>query len=103
MHTEALLVMGLRHVHKNDAELAPADATSTSNDIELIGVENYEPRHFSDAIETKTLVEGHPVSVVEQRVSNLAQGTLSVVSMTGPFQRAHVLGLVPRGVLAGLL
>lgn len=42
-----------------------------------------------------------PVAVVEQRVSNLAQGALCLVLLTGPF--LHILGLVPRGVLAGLL
>lgn len=42
-----------------------------------------------------------PVAVVEQRVSNLAQGALCLVLLSGPFQ--HVLGLIPRGVLAGLL
>jgi hypothetical protein len=42
-----------------------------------------------------------PVAVVEQRVSNLAQGALCLVLLTKPF--LHVLGLIPRGVLAGLL
>lgn len=41
-----------------------------------------------------------PVSVVEQRVSNLAQGCLCLVLMTKPFE--HVLGLIPKGVMAGL-
>ncbi|KXN88128.1 hypothetical protein AN958_07587 [Leucoagaricus sp. SymC.cos] len=41
-----------------------------------------------------------PVGVVEQRVSNLAQGSLCLVLLTGPF--LHVLNLIPRGVLAGL-
>jgi len=41
-----------------------------------------------------------PVGVVEQRVSNLAQGSLCLVLLSGPF--LHVLGLIPRGVLAGL-
>lgn len=41
-----------------------------------------------------------PVAVVEQRVSNLAQGSLCLVLMTKPFE--HVLGLIPKGVLAGL-
>ncbi|KAG7088626.1 hypothetical protein E1B28_012599 [Marasmius oreades] len=41
-----------------------------------------------------------PVAVVEQRVSNLAQGSLCLVLLTGPF--LHVLNLIPRGVLAGL-
>ncbi|KAI0629834.1 anion exchanging protein [Trametes polyzona] len=40
------------------------------------------------------------VAVVEQRVSNLAQGSLCLVLLTGPF--LHVLNLIPRGVLAGL-
>jgi len=62
-----------------------------------------------------------PIAVVEQRLSNLAQGCLctypfpfsfatssltrmelmtGLVLMTSPFQ--HVLGLIPKGVLAGL-
>lgn len=39
--------------------------------------------------------------VVEQRVSNLAQGLLFLVTMTGPLLH-HVLALIPQGVLAGL-
>ena len=42
-----------------------------------------------------------PIAVAEQRVSNLAQGALCLVLLTRPF--LHVLGHVPRGVLAGLL
>ena len=42
-----------------------------------------------------------PIAVVEQRVSNLAQGSMCLVLLTGPF--LHVLNLIPRGVLAGLL
>ncbi|KAA6407972.1 MAG: anion exchange family [Lasallia pustulata] len=38
--------------------------------------------------------------VVEQRVSNLAQGLLTLGTMTGPLLR--VLHLIPQGVLAGL-
>ncbi|BEI93712.1 uncharacterized protein CcaverHIS019_0601710 [Cutaneotrichosporon cavernicola] len=41
-----------------------------------------------------------PIAVVEQRVSNLAQGSLCLVLMTKPFE--HVLGLIPKGVMAGL-
>jgi len=56
-----------------------------------------------------------PIAVVEQRVSNLAQGAFcmtmppsvlssssppGLVLMTKPFE--HVLGLIPKGVLAGL-
>ena len=36
-----------------------------------------------------------PVGVVEQRASNLAQGALCLVLLTGPF--LHVLHLIPRG------
>lgn len=42
-----------------------------------------------------------PIAVVEQRVSNLSQGSMCLVLLTGPF--LHVLHLIPRGVLAGLL
>lgn len=42
-----------------------------------------------------------PTSVVEQRVSNIGQGALCLILLTGPF--LHVLSLIPRGVLAGLL
>ncbi|KFX85995.1 hypothetical protein O988_09819 [Pseudogymnoascus sp. VKM F-3808] len=48
--------------------------------------------------------KGHPTAVidhvVEQRVSNLAQGLLTLGTMTGPL--LIVLHLIPRGVLAGL-
>jgi hypothetical protein len=37
-----------------------------------------------------------PIAVVEQRVSNLAQGALCLVLLTGPF--LHVLNLIPRGM-----
>ncbi|CAE6496181.1 unnamed protein product [Rhizoctonia solani] len=90
MHTESLVIMGVRR--KDDIE--------KSEDFEPHGVHHYEPHHSRDIAETSTLVEEHPVAVVEQRVSNLVQGALCLVLMTGPFQ--HVLGLVPRGVLAGL-
>lgn len=36
-----------------------------------------------------------PVAVVEQRVSNLVQGAMSLILLTGPF--LHVLHLIPRG------
>ncbi|CAE6437773.1 unnamed protein product [Rhizoctonia solani] len=95
MHTESLVVMGVRR--KDDAEKLSTDGANRQENYKLNEVQNYEPR---DAAETNTLVEEHPIAVVEQRVSNLAQGALCLVLMTGPFQ--HVLGLVPRGVLAGL-
>lgn len=45
-------------------------------------------------------MEIKPKFVVEQRVSNLAQGLLTLGTMTGPL--LTVLHLVPHGVLAGL-
>jgi len=59
-------------------------------------------RQVSDESESKS--KGHVVRVVdhvvEQRVSNLAQGLLFLVTMTGPL--LVVLHLIPQGVLAGL-
>ncbi|KAJ4408661.1 hypothetical protein N0V85_004204 [Neurospora sp. IMI 360204] len=49
--------------------------------------------HSSESYEFK------PISVVEQRVSNLAQGLLTLGTMTGPL--LIVLHLIPQGVLAG--
>lgn len=59
-------------------------------------------RQVSDESESKS--KGHIVRVtdhvVEQRFSNLAQGLLFLVTMTGPL--LIVLHLIPQGVLAGL-
>ena len=38
--------------------------------------------------------------VVEQRVTNLSQGLLILITMSPPL--LHVLGLIPQSVLAGL-
>lgn len=56
--------------------------------------------HLTDLEDSVSYVE-QPISVVEQRVSNLAQGSLCLVVMAGPLLH-HVVGLIPRGVLAGL-
>ena len=66
-------------------------------------------RGEENGVDTEKSREGHsgrdslevPASVVEQRVSNLAQGALCLVLLTSPL--LHVLSLVPRGALAGLL
>lgn len=66
------------------------------------------PFHTNALCVTRQVVDekakGHIVRVtdhvVEQRVSNLAQGLLFVVTMTGPL--LIVLHLIPQGVLAGL-
>ena len=70
IHTRSLLVHGLPPKATDDEELRKGDD----------GIEN--PREV-------------PIAVVEQRVSNLAQGSLCLVLLTGPF--LHVLNLVPQG------
>ncbi|KAL1753886.1 HCO3 transporter family-domain-containing protein [Schizophyllum commune] len=75
IHTTSLVVMGKRE--KRDPEATPPD-----------------PHDGSIALHE------YPIGVVEQRVSNLAQGSLCLVLLTGPF--LHLLNLIPRGVLAGL-
>ncbi|KAJ4481879.1 HCO3 transporter family-domain-containing protein [Lentinula aciculospora] len=80
IHTTSLLVMG-RPPKKDDEE-----SRSPSSDEKA-------PTHISEHRE-------RPIAVVEQRVSNLAQGSLCLVLLSGPF--LHVLNLIPRGVLAGL-
>ncbi|KAL1736909.1 HCO3 transporter family-domain-containing protein [Schizophyllum commune] len=75
IHTSSLVVMGKRE--KRDPEATPPDPHDGS-----------------------TALHEYPIGVVEQRVSNLAQGSLCLVLLTGPF--LHLLNLIPRGVLAGL-
>lgn len=43
---------------------------------------------------------GNPISMVEQRVTNTAQGLITFVMMTKPF--LVVLGLIPQAILSGL-
>ncbi|KAF9516510.1 hypothetical protein BS47DRAFT_1441482 [Hydnum rufescens UP504] len=75
IHTQSLVVLGHR-----------------KGEDEEHGSEAEKPHHST--------LDGQPIAVIEQRVSNLIQGSLCLVLMTGPF--LHVLHLVPRGVLAGL-
>lgn len=77
IHTASLTVLGRPESDKRDEELR--------------GEKGYPVKPSAEV----------PISIVEQRVSNLAQGTLCLVLLTGPF--LHVLHLIPRGVLAGLL
>ncbi|KAJ4464564.1 bicarbonate transporter [Lentinula lateritia] len=80
IHTTSLLVMG--RVSKKDDE----EIQSSGSDENVLGnIPEYREQ---------------PIAVVEQRVSNLAQGSLCLVLLSGPF--LHVLNLIPRGVLAGL-
>ncbi|KAF7297733.1 Phosphoglycerate mutase-like protein [Mycena kentingensis (nom. inval.)] len=75
IHTTSLLIM--KHIPPEKDEDAEKQA-------------HLDPRDYTE----------RPIAVVEQRVSNLAQGALCLVLLTGPF--LHVLSLIPRGVLAGL-
>ena len=82
IHTASLVVWGRPTNNKRDEE----------KDAEIQKSGEGGDRYHSNEM---------PASVVEQRVSNLLQGTLCLVLLTGPF--LHVLSLIPRGVLAGLL
>ncbi|ELU42279.1 anion exchange family protein [Rhizoctonia solani AG-1 IA] len=90
MHTSSLVVMGVRP--KDDPEKSSLQLGVAQNYEPADSPTDASPNHMSE--EADTIVEEHPIGVVEQRVSNLAQGALCIVLMTGPFQ--HVLGLVPR-------
>lgn len=98
IHTMSLLVMGRPQKETDDEESATPQPTletvSQSREADGHPLQKYEPLAASASIEI-------PMSVVEQRLSNFAQGGLCLVLLTGPF--LHVLGLIPRGVLAGLL
>ncbi|PSR83169.1 hypothetical protein PHLCEN_2v5818 [Hermanssonia centrifuga] len=117
IHTYSLLVMGAPQ--KKDIESSIEGRPSKESEGEkktplapvrsrLSGVHmpqfQHEPEpdpHFAQDTEGLTVAHEVPVAVVEQRVSNLAQGALCLVLLTGPF--LHILNLIPRGVLAGLL
>lgn len=98
IHTMSLTVMGRSYKQMKDDEdrTASQSRTQSNLDIQPTKLDDTKapqvPLHFDREV---------PISVVEQRVSNLAQGSLCLVLLTGPF--LHVLSLIPRGVLAGLL
>lgn len=77
----------------------PRSGNISATSMPESGVDPFAAKYHSVEID----VQRHevPVAVVEQRVSNLAQGALCLVLLTGPF--LHILNLIPRGVLAGLL
>ncbi|KAG8770187.1 hypothetical protein FRC16_006429, partial [Serendipita sp. 398] len=81
IHTQSLVVHGIPHKHEDEESNVPEEKTAGNAHIEGLPKEE-------------------PIAVVEQRVSNLAQGALSIVLLTGPF--LHLLSFIPRGVLAGL-
>jgi boron transporter len=103
IHTQSLLIMGRPEKKRDDENPVGADnggarsyhpsrEGSRANSI----IHDREPPPDPSSL----LRHEVPVAVVEQRVSNLAQGALCLVLLTRPF--LHVLHLIPRGVLAGL-
>ncbi|KAF5381224.1 hypothetical protein D9757_007845 [Collybiopsis confluens] len=86
IHTTSLLIMG-RPPKKDDEENQNHPSSDINEKKKMSSEWTPEPLH-------------QPIAVVEQRVSNLAQGSLCLVLLSGPF--LHVLNLIPRGVLAGL-
>ncbi|KAG8818026.1 hypothetical protein FRC17_010989 [Serendipita sp. 399] len=81
IHTQSLVVHGIASKYE-DEESHPFEEKNAGN------------------ARVRGLPKEEPIAVVEQRVSNLAQGALSIVLLTGPF--LHLLSFIPRGVLAGL-
>lgn len=116
IHTESLLVMASPHKKDEEShdsslrvstekplqprELGPVRSRLSQVRSPRIEGEEPDPTHARDG-EGEARQHEIPSAVVEQRVSNLAQGSLCLVLLSGPF--LHVLNLIPRGVLAGLL
>ncbi|KAF5360654.1 hypothetical protein D9756_004845 [Leucocoprinus leucothites] len=108
IHTTSLLIMGRDPKSEKDEEhqetrptSRPASRASSRNPRNLSSNSIHDPVPPNDPQPNAfTNLNEVPVGVVEQRVSNLAQGSLCLVLLTGPF--LHVLNLIPRGVLAGL-
>ncbi|KIM43231.1 hypothetical protein M413DRAFT_444039 [Hebeloma cylindrosporum] len=102
IHTTSLLVMGRPSKYEKDEQDQRNNSriqtqTQTSN-IGVLPGPNFP--HSMPPPDPTTYRHEVPLGVVEQRVSNLGQGCLCLVLLTGPF--LHVLHLIPRGVLAGL-
>jgi hypothetical protein len=95
IHTNSLLIMGHPCKNELDEERITRLSPQLGNDSNNIITEEGKPLNPSFGRREV------PIAVVEQRVSNLAQGVLCLILLTDPF--LHILGLVPRGVLAGLL
>ncbi|OAX39873.1 hypothetical protein K503DRAFT_865060 [Rhizopogon vinicolor AM-OR11-026] len=95
IHTASLLIMGKPSKNDTDEEQIIRPSPRSGDDFNATVID--EKRLFDPSFSRREV----PVAVVEQRVSNLAQGALCLVLLTSPF--LHILGLVPRGVVAGLL
>lgn len=80
---------------KDEEAIMPVTPTSQSQTITAGSTNQDNLDDGLDPVELARRTEDVPVAVVEQRVSNLAQGSLCLVLLTGPF--LHVLNLIPRG------
>ncbi|TYJ55250.1 hypothetical protein B9479_004080 [Cryptococcus floricola] len=115
LHTASLVVMGYEDGSRTSSEttLSPGEhrqalqlsqmESANKNDTPEDGTGMRRRRRRSSSAQSHAENDAKrevPVAVVEQRVSNLAQGCLCLILMTKPFE--HVLGLIPKGVLAGL-
>lgn len=99
IHTKSLIVTGPASQSQNTSSLSQVHSRSSNGNWTT---EDSIHRDSDPAFPPPTsYIHEVPVAVVEQRVSNLAQGSLCLVLLTGPF--LQVLHLIPRGVLAGLL
>ncbi|KAF9220599.1 hypothetical protein BS17DRAFT_307959 [Gyrodon lividus] len=91
IHTTSLIIMGRPSKKVDEEEQAQTSGRLSPITSTRVTEKSSDPSEHAQEV---------PVAVVEQRVSNLAQGALCLVLLTGPFLR--ILHLIPRGVLAGL-
>ena len=100
IHTTSLLVMG-RRAKQDDLESKQPTVLDPVTDAGEVERDKEDDGGKLPELDPSPARHEVPIAVVEQRVSNLAQGSMCLVLLTGPF--LHVLNLIPRGVLAGLL
>jgi boron transporter len=101
IHTTSLLIMG-PSPKQEDREEEAVNPSSRSQTVTATNSQTNREDTNSvkvDPLYNRDVAADHisevPIAVVEQRVSNLAQGSLCLVLLTGPF--LHVLNLIPRG------
>lgn len=98
IHTQSLVVLGRpkddsEKFHQDDSATVTPSYTRPTSPQPPFNINPYAPPAIEEGY--KPPPGEVPVAVVEQRVSNLAQGALCLVLLTGPFLR--VLGHIPRG------
>ena len=105
IHTTSLVILGRPskdEEYRGDTEEGTAVPSGSATPGRVARsaideIESEEKQAETDIMERATQAWREvPIAVVEQRVSNLAQGALCLVLLTGPF--LHVLHLIPRGV-----